>query len=193
MKTPLQQYADIQPMVRKDAMDAANKVFDQKGIKPGRTGTVAHVHNNIDSPSFPLANLSDANFYSALRTTTLSTAQILALHSTPITLVPAQGLNTVTIVESIDARLVYKGTAYTGGNNLEFRYTNASGNKVTADMSSTFLDSSASAYDHVAGVTTELTPVANSPIVVCVPAANPAAGTSPITFVVKYRIISYAA
>lgn len=121
---------------------------------------------------------------------TLSSAQILALNSTPVTIVPAF-LNSLIIVEGIDAKLIFNTTAYTGANNLEFRYTNAGGAKVTADMASTFINSSATAYDHVAGVVTELTPVINTPIVVRVPTANPGTGDSTISLFIRFRLVNY--
>lgn len=151
-----------------------------------------HTHNQIDSPSFPFRNLSDAAAFGNYTRVMLTATQVKALHTTPITLVTAQGPNSLIIVDDIVAYLNYGGTAYTGANNLEFRYTDGSGTKVTADMSSTFLDSSASAYDYAPAITTEFTPLANKPIVVAVPTANPAAGTSPITFLTHYRVISFA-
>lgn len=151
-----------------------------------------HTHNNIDSPAFPFSNISNANQYAAYNKITLTPSQVKALHTTPITLVPSQGgSKSIIIVDDILAFLNYAGTAYTGANNLEFRYTDGSGTKVTADMSSTFLDSAANAYDYAPGVTTAFTPVTNTPIVVAVPVANPAAGTSPITFIVHYRVLAF--
>lgn len=120
----------------------------------------------------------------------LTTAQILALNTTPITIVPAYLLSLI-IVEGITAKNNFNTTAYTGGNNLEFRYTGAAGAKVTADMASTFINSSATAYDHVAGVVTELTPVINTPIVVRVPTANPATGDGSIDLFIKYRVVTF--
>lgn len=121
-------------------------------------------------------------------TTKLIATQIQLLHTTPVILVPAQGAHTVTIVTSVVAKIKYMGTAYTGGNNLEFRYTNASGIKVTADLANTFINSTSDTYAAVSGITTAFTPVLNSPITVSVPTANPAAGNSTITFVVTYYV-----
>ena len=124
-----------------------------------------------------------------IRRITLTSAQILALN-TPITIIPAF-LTSVIIVEGITARLNFNTTAYTGANALEFRYTGATGAKVTADMASTFINSAATAYDHVAGVTTELTPVINAPIVAVVPTANPATGNSTMDLFIRYRVITF--
>lgn len=155
-----------------------------------------HTHNGSDSPQVAFPTITNSSLYVALATVTLTSAQILALHTTPIVLVPIVGnnssnvgINYVYIVEGITARIYYAGTAYTGANNLEFRYTDASGAKVTADLPNTFINSSANTFAHVAGITTAFTPVFNSPIVVSVPTANPATGNSKIVLIIKYRIV----
>lgn len=151
----------------------------------------SHKHLGTDSLQVDQANLLNARFYGLFSRVQLTSAQVLALHTTPVTLVPAFGAASVIIVDSIDAKLAYNTTTYTGANALEFRYTDGSGTKVSADMASSFIDSVATAYDHVAGVVTELTPVANKPVVVAVPTANPAAGNSTITFITKYRVVTF--
>lgn len=150
-----------------------------------------HIHNGIDSPKIPPSSIVGLPLLVAVSKMILSPTQVKALHTTPVTLVPAQGATTVVIVDGITARVNFNSAAYTGANNLEFRYTDGSGTKVTADMGSAFLDSASMAYQHVAGIITAFAPIANAPIVVCVPAANPAAGNSTITFITKYRIIPF--
>lgn len=196
---PLELYASLQPLVNQDIRSVVNEMMmeDQYSV----SDTQSHTHNGADSVQFPTANLLDASSYLAIQKKTLSTAQVLALNTTPITLVPApvsgsfavsgRVLNIFSVVTGIAAFLNYAGTAYTGVNALEFRYTGAAGAKVTADISTTFLNSAATAYSWVAGVVTELVPVSNAPIVVRVPTANPATGTSPITFTVFYRVVSF--
>lgn len=198
---PLDLYKSIQPLVIQDARKVADDILSEDKYSP--SNTQAHTHNGTDSVQFPFANLADSDSYLAINTITLTPAQVKLLNTTPITIVPkplraslasnvaGTVYKAVTIVTNIVARLNYAGTAYTGANNLEFRYTNGSGAKVTADISTTFLNSAASAYSAVAGVTTELVPVANAPIVVTVPVADPGAGTSPITFTIHYRIVAF--
>ena len=163
----------------------------------GVTPIPYHHHDGIDSAQVSFDSLVNASSYVALRSVTLSPTQIKALNTTPVTLVPSfgtnssnTGINYVYIVEGITARLMYGGTAYTGANALEFRYTDSSGVKVTADLASTFINSSVNTFAHVAGITTAFTPAYNAPIVVTVPVANPGTGNSKITFVVKYRVVS---
>lgn len=199
---PTEIYTAIQPIIEQDF----KRMFDSE-IENGIfsfSDVQAHSHNGSDSPQLPFDNLSDADSYLAIQRTTLSTAQVKALNTTPIAIVkaPVQGnfggaglavgaFKAVNIVLGITAYLSYGGTAYTGANALEFRYTDGSGSKVTADMSTTFLNAATSSYDYVAGVTTELVPIANGPVVVRVPTANPATGNSPITFVVHYRVVPF--
>ncbi len=121
---------------------------------------------------------------------TLTAAQVKALFTTPIALVPAKGSGTIVIVTGIVLASTFVTTAYVNLNNLEFRYTDAAGAKVTADIPAAILTfSSGTQYDAVAGVTTTLVPVANSPIVVCVPVANPTLGDSPVTVTVSYYVL----
>lgn len=149
-----------------------------------------HTHDATTSFRILPTDLTNYNYYYAVSVVQLTPAFIKNLFTQYQILIPAQGLNNVIIVEGITTRIYYGGTAYAGANNLEFRYTNAAGAKVTADMVNTFINSTTSVYDHVAGVTTELTPVANAPIVVAVPTANPTTGNSNITFWIKYRIVN---
>ena len=121
----------------------------------------------------------------------LSSANVLALNATPITLVAAQGAGTFIIVDSIAAFLDYGSVAYVSANALEFRYTDGSGAKVTEDMSAAFLTAAADTSREVKGIQTELTPAGNAPVVVSVPTADPTTGDSPITFRVTYRVINF--
>ena len=121
----------------------------------------------------------------------LSSAQILALHATPVTLVPAAGAGTVIIVDRVILKMVRTSTQYDSGGAVELRYTNASGAKVTADISASLVTGTAgTAYSSVAGVTTELTPVANSPIVIDNATAAFTTGTGTGVATVQFRIVT---
>lgn len=157
----------------------------------------SHAHTGADSQQVEPENLVNSQLYFAVQTTMLSSTQIKLLRTTPQVIVPAVGsgttatnLNSVIIVEGITAKNLYSGTAFTGANALEFRYTDGAGTKVTADMPNTFINNAGNTFNHVAGITTVFTPVVNAPIVVAVPTANPGAGNGSIIFVVKYRVIT---
>lgn len=116
-------------------------------------------------------------------------ADVKLLHTTPITLVPSQGTGTIINVHRITFASTFNANAYTGTHNLEFRYTNASGDKVTDDISNTVLNfASGTKYNFVTGVT-QLAQVAATPIIVCVPVADPGAGDSIVNFYVEYTVL----
>lgn len=122
---------------------------------------------------------------------TLTTAQLLALHTTPVSLIPAQGAGTVIEIVSIHAKLVFNSVAYTGSNALEIRYTNGSGAKASADIASTFINSaSGTNYNLSKSTGTSIIPVANAAIVAAVPTADPGAGNSPMVLTILYRVIT---
>lgn len=124
-------------------------------------------------------------------TTTLTAAQVKALNATPITLIAAPGAGKITIVNRITLASTFGTVAYTGANNLEFRYTGAAGAKVTADIAAATLNFAAGTqYSTVAGVTTELVPVANAIVCVRVPTANPAAGDSIVKLRADYQTLT---
>lgn len=123
----------------------------------------------------------------------LSSAEILALSATPKTLIPAPGASKVVIVESIALQMTTTATQYANGGALEFRYTNGSGNKVTADIAAAVVTAAAgTSYTSVAGVTTSLTNAANAAVIATNATAPYITGNGTGVFNVKYRIATFA-
>lgn len=176
MKDSLATYSSIRPYVIKEISAVTQHADAASQYRMASTSN--HSHNGLDAPQVPIVNILNIQYHSVISITTLTPAQVLLLHTTPIQLVPQPGIRSVVIVDGITARIVYSGHAYSGANNLEFRYTNGSGTKVTADIPSTFIDSTSSAYAHAPIVTAEFAPIEggssnNGRIVVCVPSADP--------------------
>lgn len=121
---------------------------------------------------------------------TLTAAEVKALKTTPQALVAAPGSGKANVVVEIFATHNFTTTSFTGSNNLEFRYTSSNGAKVTADIDAAFLLATEDTYKSVKGVVTEQTPVANAPIVVNVPTADPAQGLGTVKVQVYYRTIT---
>jgi hypothetical protein len=118
---------------------------------------------------------------------TLTSAQILALNTTPIALIPAPGAGKYISVDEVVCLLNFNTTQYTGANALEFRYTDGSGVKVTGDIAAALINAAANRADKAIGAAVAVA-VANAAIVAVVPTANPAAGDSTIVVDIKYRI-----
>lgn len=117
----------------------------------------------------------------------VTSSQLLALNSTPVTLVPAPGAGKAIDVISVTGSLT-AGTQYTGSNAVEIRYTNGSGTKVTGDLAAAWLNNASNRADKAIQAAATLT--ANAAVVAVVPTANPGAGTGTVVFDVLYRVIN---
>ena len=127
---------------------------------------------------------------------TLSSAQVLALNATPITLVPTPGANRALVFEGA---IIHKpaGTAYAGvavGEDLALKYTNAAGAEVGQVETTGFLDQASAQTRFIrphtaASGISSITPVANTPLVAHMLVGEIITGNSPLRFRVFYRDI----
>lgn len=118
---------------------------------------------------------------------TLSSAQILALNATPISVLAAPGAGFVNVIFSVHATKA-AGTAYAGiavGEDIAFRYTDASG-AIIATLEMTGFADSASATSGIAVGASNNT-VANAAIVAHMTTGEITTGNSPFLFTIYYR------
>lgn len=121
----------------------------------------------------------------------LSAAQINGMRTTPVAIVPAPGAGKIVLVEHIVLKMVRTATQFANGGAVEFRYTDGSGAKVSADIAATVVTGAAgTAYSSVSGVATELVPVANAAIVItnATGAFDTGTGTGQVT--VLYKVVT---
>ena len=130
------------------------------------------------------------------RTTNLTNGQILAINTTPITVVPAPGGGKYVDVIGVFLYFDYTG-AYTGGSALRLWYTNrGTGPAASAEILATFLTTGASdAGVRVQGTpdnTTDLDGALNAPVVLQAAGAAFGSGNASNTLrvVVNYRIVT---
>jgi hypothetical protein len=122
-------------------------------------------------------------------TVTLTAAQIIAMGTTPVTLIAAPDAGKCTIVDNVTFKMTTTATAFTGGGAVEFRYTDASGTKVTADIAAAVITAAAgTSFTNVRGIEASLTGVANAAIVISNATAAFAAGTGTATLTIEYHI-----
>lgn len=148
---------------------------------------------HISAPSYYLAG----NPYIAYVDKTVTVAQMLALNATPVTIVGAPGANKALIFESA---VLYKpaGTAYAGvaaGEDLVLKYTGAAGLQVGSCEATGFLDAATAQTRFVHGyraasLVSEITPVANSPLVIHMLVGEVTTGDSVLRVRTFYRIVA---
>ena len=140
--------------------------------------------------------IEGAQLRSYRRRAVVTTAQVLALFATPITVVPAPGAGKALIFEGA---VIQKpaGVAYAGiaaGENLSFKYTNAAGLEVGGCETVGFLDSTgaqlryAQGYRADSGVS-QIIPVANAVLVLHLLIAEIITGDSDLNLEVHYRVV----
>lgn len=120
----------------------------------------------------------------------LTAAQIIAMGTTPVSLIAAPGAGKCIIVDNISFKMVTTATAFTGGGAVEFRYTDASGTKVTADIAGAVITAGAgTSFTNVRGIEASLTGTANAAIVIRNGTAAFAAGTGSATLTIDYHVV----
>jgi len=118
---------------------------------------------------------------------TLTSAQILTLNATPVQVLAAPGAGFVNVIYSVHATKA-AGTAYAGiaaGEDIAFRYTNASG-AIIATLEMTGFADSTSATSGVAFGASNNT-VANAAIVAHMTTGEITTGDSPFKLTIYYR------
>lgn len=144
-------------------------------------------------------SIDDANHHmESYVDVTITSAQLLALNATPQTIVAAPGANLALIFKGA---VLHKpaGTAYAGiaaGEDLSVKYTNAAGAEVGVVEATGFLDQTTAQTRFAlpstpsgAGTATDITPVANAPLVLHLLVGEIITGDSNLLLRVYYRVV----
>lgn len=120
----------------------------------------------------------------------LTAADIIGLYETPVIIVPAVSGKLI-VIDDIVMKMVRTETAFTGGGAVEFRYTDASGAKVTADIAATVITTAGAATEYAIqkAIITSLIGVVSSPIVMTNADAAFADGTGTAVLTIRYHLI----
>lgn len=171
----------------------AEQVYAQKATQYGVSQVGVHTHNGFDTVKIKFPDLENASSYRAIARVTLSAAEVKALNSSPLEIIPSQGDGSVIIVEGAEGYLHYKSAQYTGTNDIQFRYRDTIQAQCVFPWSYTWLNLAQSAYIHSAGDGLEYLEMdAGGSVEMYVGTANPAAGNSPVTVQLTYRVVTLA-
>ena len=125
------------------------------------------------------------------RLVTLSTAQILALFATEISVIPAPGAAKMNVVERMVAMIEFNTAAYAGiaaAEDLVLRYTDDVGDIIGTVETTGFLDAPADAWGVMShGV--DVAPLVNAAIVAHMTTAEVITGDSPVHLAIWYRTL----
>lgn len=128
------------------------------------------------------------------RVVTVSSAELLALATTPKELVPAPGAGKFIQFVSAQFVLNYNSAAYTeAGDNLGIKYTNASGVQVSNTIEMTgFIDQTADTLTNAVSASDVIVAASgavNQALVLDNLGSNFAAGDSPVDVIVNYKVL----
>lgn len=155
-----------------------------KAMKSGLVGDVIPIllHAAGDSDAAPM-------LYADLAVTS---AELLALFTTPLSVVAAPGAGKAVVPVMAQAYLD-AGTAYNGigaDEDLVLRYTNASGAIALTIETTGFLDQATDQHRVVHGPSVAFAPVANAALMLHMTTGNIATGTGTLAIRVWYRILT---
>lgn len=133
----------------------------------------------------------DINAIARTAIVALSSAQVLALNATPISVLAAPAAGTAHRILAVEA---YKpaGTGYAGiaaGEDIALRYTNGSGATLATIEATGFLDQATAQSRFGAVVATDITPVAAAAVVAHMTTGEITTGDSTIYLRITYRIV----
>jgi len=142
-----------------------------------------------DSEKFPGKGFNSTN-YPREASGTVTSAEILALNTTPKVLISGAGENTYVIVDEAVFFLDFTDTAYAGSAGLSVRYTDASGDALfNALPEVAFLEATADSIHMLKAI--DCIPVSGAAVVLCADTADPTDGDSVIKWKIKYRVVTF--
>jgi len=155
----------------------------------GTTATTQAANDN----STNVATTAYVNNLISIATGTLSSAQLAAINTTPVTAIAAPGAGKYIQILGVSAKYVYGGTAYTGSNPLLLEYSGGGG-VTNSVFSSAIMTGTASAWSTAVGSPSSAVSGSTSGIdntaVVFTAAGNYATGTGTVDYTITYTIVN---
>ena len=152
-------------------------------------GSYSNLITNLRDDQKPAPKGFGASDYPRQASVTVTSAQILAAYTTPVTLIAAPAEDNYIIIDEIVAFNDLGTAAYAAGGTMSIRYTDGSGAKVVNDLAEVaFVEAAADAIALRKAV--DVVPEC-AKIVLFAEASNPTDGDGVMKFKIKYRIVNF--
>lgn len=123
----------------------------------------------------------------------LTSAEILAIYTTPKTLVAAPGVGKVLQFMGAVGFLDFNSAAYDNAGIFTVKYTDGSGTAVSdAVAAAAFCNQADDCYEEFAKTTVETELTSNAALVLACDTDNPETGDSPIKIKIFYRVLDFS-
>lgn len=168
---------------------------DAAGLTPTELQRLIGVTSNIQTQLNAKANTADFSGIISIASVdlTIPSSEILTSNSTPITLVPAQGANTIIVPIKVTGQLIYGTTPYATNGEFDV-YCGGSIPCFAFGDDANFLFGTvsrvANATERINANATDTIYVANSPLTIQTSDGNPTAGDSDVRIFCLYYIIA---
>lgn len=121
----------------------------------------------------------------------VTSAQLLAYTTTPVSLIAAPGANKAIVLEQVIGKMNGGTVAYTANNVAEIRYTDGSGALMCGNLPFTAFLNANSSTAYYRSNPADAIPVANAAVVIR-SAANQTAGNGTLKLRLFFRVINFA-
>lgn len=147
---------------------------------------VTDIKDSFLNTSDDASAASSTNIGVFQRKTTISSAEILAWNTTPVTVVPAAGAGKIIVPVAVFVWVNFDTTPYATNTDISIRCSTHVWDGIAAALS---VGSDAFYYENIDDVNNTVD-IRNQPLVLRSAAGNPTAGNSPIEVTVFYRVIT---
>lgn len=165
-----------------EALQLGAKAVDTAAIADGAIEALQINANAVTSDKIDTGVIQVA-------TVNLTSANILAMNGAPVTIIPGVA-NKVIVIDDICLKFTATATAYANGGEVEFRYTDGSGDEITTNIAAAVITAPAGiSFTIRKSIATALTGIVSAPIVITNATVPFIIGTGAGVLTLRYHLI----